>query len=236
MDVLGYFRELNDQTHTIFEESLAKHSDLGLAHHISACLFEFASNVPDLSERSILETVSTQIESATLSACQGMYRQAFGTLRLALEMGFAAAHFSANKIELQEWLSDHADIKWSSITDANNGVLSSRFARAFFPEFGSDLDERQKAASNLYRSLSTFVHGNQGTWNECGLKLVYNTTILDEYFKRLEEVKDLLLFVLCCRYLKSFSAEQLDSLVFISDEMGHLSYVREFFGGPKEDK
>ena len=236
MEVVDYFKELNDRTHSIFEESMAKQSELGIAHHISACLFEFASNVADPSERSILASVSAQVESATVSACQGMYRQAFGSLRLALEMGVAAAHFSTNKIELEEWLSDRFDIKWSSITDTDSGVLSRRFARAFFPEFEDDLETRQADASKLYRSLSRFVHGNQGTWRECGIKLVFNSSLLDEYFKKLGEVKDLLLFVLCCRYLKSFSTDQLESLVFIPDEIGHLGYVRTFFGGPKEEK
>jgi hypothetical protein len=58
--------------------------------------------------------------------------------------------------------------------------------------------------------------------------------LLDFYFKSINVVSEIILFVLCCRYLKTFNKEAIESLEFLPEEMSHLSYVREYFGGPKE--
>jgi hypothetical protein len=38
-------------------------------------------------------------------------------------MGLASIYFSANKMELHEWLDGRMDIKWSRLVDEENGVL-----------------------------------------------------------------------------------------------------------------
>jgi len=74
-----------------------------------------------------------EYQFALLALAQGHYRNAFVSLRLFLELALAAVHYSAHRLELQEWLDGHRDLNWSALTDSENGVLSSRFARAFFP-------------------------------------------------------------------------------------------------------
>ncbi len=233
MKIEDYLSDLNNKSQSIFDKSIKFRSELGKAHHYSSCLHEFSEKITESSEREILKTVSSQLESATLNACQGMYRQAFSSLRLALEMGLAAAHFSVHKLELHEWLGGRYDIKWSCIIDENNGVLSNRFADAFFYEFKVDIGVYRKKSSEIYRQLSEFVHGNNETWDNSGIELIYNESRLQSYFKSVNTVSEIILFVLSCRYLKSFSPKALESLEFIPEEMSHLSYVREYFGGPK---
>ena len=233
MKIEDYLSGLNKKSQLIFDKSIKFRNELGKAHHYSSCLHEFSEKITESSEREILKTVSSQLESATLNACQGMYRQAFSSLRLALEMGLAAAHFSVHKLELHEWLGGRYDIKWSCIIDENNGVLSNRFADAFFSEFKNDVVSYRKKSSEIYRQLSEFVHGNNETWDNSGIELVYNESRLKSYFKSINTVSEIILFVLSCRYLKSFPPEALESLEFIPEEMSHLSYVREYFGGPK---
>ena len=155
MKIEEYLSHLNAESQSIFQKSLKFRNELGKAHHYSSCLYEFAENITDSSEKEILKTVSSQLESSTLNACQGMYRQAFSSLRLALEMGLAAAHFSVHKLELHEWLGGRADIKWSALIDENNGVLSKRFADAFFPEFNNDIGIYRKKSSEIYRNVKT---------------------------------------------------------------------------------
>jgi len=233
MKIEDYLSDLNEKSQSIFDKSIKFRNELGKAHHYSSCLHEFSEKITESSEREILKTVSSQLESATLNACQGMYRQAFSSLRLALEMGLAAAHFSVHKLELHEWLGGRYDIKWSCIIDENNGVLSNRFADAFFSEFKVDIVDYRKKSSEIYRQLSEFVHGNNETWDNSGIELIYNKNRLQSYFKSVNTVSEIILFVLSCRYLKSFSPKVLESLEFIPEEMNHLSYVREYFGGPK---
>ena len=193
MKIEEYLSHLNEKSQSIFQKSLKFRNELGKAHHYSSCLHEFAENFTDSSEKEILKTVSSQLESATLSACQGMYRQAFSSLRLALEMGLAAAHFSVHKLELHEWLGGRADIKWSALIDENNGVLSKRFADAFFSEFNDDVGIYRNKSSEIYRELSEFVHGNNETWDSTGIELIYNKSRLQSYFKSINMVSEIIL-------------------------------------------
>lgn len=234
MNITEHFSKLNNNTQEVFTKTLKKKAELGKAHHFSACIYEFTQNISDESERKILETVSSQLELATLNVTYGMYRQAYTSLRLALEMGLGAAYFSVHKLELHEWLDGRADIKWAYLTDENNGVLSPRFAKAFFPEFSKDINVYLSKAKVVYRQLSEYVHGNNETWEACSIKISYDQNLLDTYFKSINIVSEIILFVLCCRYLKSFSKEINDSLEFLPEEMNHISYIREYLGGAKE--
>ena len=234
MKIEDYLTRLNNESQGIFKESLRFKDKLGASHHRSACIYEFSQHIVDTSEREILKTVSAQLESATLCACKGMYRQAFVSLRLALEMGLAAAHFSAHKLELQEWLNGRKDIKWSTLIDENDGVISARFAKAFFNEFSGDVTEYRNKAIKTYRKLSEFVHGNSETWESSEIELSFNEDRLSAYFDRTEEVSEIILFVLSCRYLQSFSESTLETIEFIHEEMKHIEYIRVYFGGPKD--
>ncbi|MFL7008850.1 hypothetical protein [Enterovibrio norvegicus] len=234
MNIEQHLNQLNSDSQAVFRKTLERRGELGKAHHLSACIYEFTQNISDAPERKILEMVSTQLESATLNMAYGMYRQAFTSLRLALEMGLGAAYFSVHKLELQEWLDGRADIKWSSLTDENNGVLSKRFTKAFFPEFEKDIDEYLRKSKEVYRGLSEYVHGNNETWEACSIKISYDDNLADFYFKNINIISEIILFILCCRYLKSFDVGIIDNLQFLPEEMNHISYVREFFGGPKD--
>ena len=57
----------------------------------------------------------------------------------------------------------------------------------------------------------------------------------DLNFNIYKSVSEYLIFVLCCRYLKSFNQEQTESLsIFLLEEMNHYSAIREYLGGVKE--
>jgi hypothetical protein len=234
MNIIDYFEKLEEATQAIFEKSIVFKDNLGKAHHLSSCISELSDHISDVSEQKILKTVCSQLESATLAMTLGMYHQAFSSLRLALELGLGAVHFSVHRLDLNEWLNGRADIKWSTITDPENGILSFRFARAFFKELEPQCQRYGKLASSTYRDLSEYVHGNIGTWEQSGLHLQYNEQLLNSYFEYHHTVSEILFFVLCVRYIRSFSADILESLEFIPEEMSFISQIREFFGGPEE--
>ncbi len=234
MNIQEYFSKLNEESQSIFRESILHKDQLGRAHHFSSCIYEFSEYILDPLEKKMLVTVSTQLESATLNLTLGMYRQAFASLRLALEMGLGATHFSVHKMELNEWLDGRADIRWSSLVDENNGVLSIRFANAFFKELSVDINGYRSKAVSTYRKLSEYVHGNSDTWAMSGLKVSYNQDLFDAYFKHFTAVSEVIIFILTCRYIKLFDAPALESLQFIPEELSHIPVIREIFGGPKE--
>lgn len=233
MNIQDYFSRLNEESQSIFKKSILAKEQLGKAHHFASCIYEFSEHIPDPLEKGMFVTVSTQLESATLNLTLGMYRQAFASLRLALEMGLGATHFSIHKLELNEWLDGRADIKWSSLIDEENGVLSKRFSNAFFKELSSNISDYRDSAILTYRKLSEFVHGNNETWVKSGLKVSYNKNLFDAYFNHLTAVSEIIIFVVTCRYVKLLDIKAIESLQFIPEELSHIPVVREVFGGPK---
>jgi hypothetical protein len=231
MNITEYLTRLHKESESILTNSLESRDELGKSHHFAACIYEFSETLVDQAEKDILRTVSSQMESATLCASIGMYRQAFTSLRLAFEMGLGSAYFSVHKLELQEWVTGKGDIKWSSLVDENTGVISKRFANAFFSEFSEDVTTYRNKAIDIYRELSEFVHGNKETWTNSKIELAFDNQRLSYYFECIGRVYEVLLFVLSCRYLKSLPATTIESLEFIQDELNHLHYVREYFGG-----
>jgi hypothetical protein len=119
MKIQDYLKKLKEESQNIFDETIKFQDELGRAHHFAACIFEFSEQIYDKAEKSLVATVSSQLESATLSATMGLYRQAFSSLRLALEMGLGAVYFSVHKLELNEWLNGCGDIIWSNLIDEN---------------------------------------------------------------------------------------------------------------------
>lgn len=234
MNIQAYFNKINLCCQDIFHETLLDTSSFGKVHHLSTCVFEFSENLVDINESKLLRAVSSQIEASALSLALGFYRQAFSSLRLALELGLGTVYFSLFKLEHNEWLRGKADIKWSKLIDIDNGVLSKRLTSAFYPELNDHVIEYNEKAGSVYRRLSEFVHGNYETWEKSGLVISKNDELISSYFRHLESVKEVLIFSLCCRYMKSLLPEQLESMQFISEDLGHIEPIRLLLGGPKE--
>ena len=234
MNIREYYTRVNTSCQAIFEETVLDSSGLGRVHHVSSCLYEFSENLTDADEINLLRSVSSQIESSSLSLCLGLYRQAFSSLRLALELGLGTVYFSLYKLEHREWLQGMGDIKWSKLICEENGVISSRLAAAYFNDLKEYAKEYNLKASTVYRKLSEFVHGNYETWKRSGIVLKKNDELITKYFTYVESVKEVLLFSLCCRYMKQMTQVQFDSMQFLIEDLGHVEPIRLMLGGPKE--
>ncbi|WP_432673149.1 hypothetical protein [Flavobacterium sp. SM2513] len=235
MNIKHYLDKLNEKSQKIYKETVKDFENLGKTHHLASFIAEFSENIFDENEKKMILTVVIQLESATLNMTYGMYRQAYSSLRLAFELGLGAIHFSVHKLEHNEWINGENDIKWSKLIDEDNGVLSDRFSNAFFPELKVLMKDYNNKSKKIYRTLSEFVHGNNETWTKSGLSMEYNEELKNEYFSLYKSVAEILIFVMCCRYLKTFNQKQKEVIsVFIFEEMQHIAPIREFLGGVKE--
>jgi hypothetical protein len=234
MNIVDYLNQIKDQTQIIFNETIKDSDAFGKAHHSSACIFEFSLLIQDKYEREMLATVSAQLESGSINVMLGLYRQAFTSLRLAFEMGLGTVYFSLNKLDHFEWMKGNNDIKWGRLIDKDSGVLSKRFSNAFFPELTQYMEAYNERAAMVYRNLSEYVHGNSGTWAQSGIVIKLNPELIKQYFSLLKSVSEIILFTLCCRYLKTIDKEHFDAIEFIPTELNHISPIRELLGGPKE--
>jgi len=234
MEIQAYLKDINNKSQEIFTLSLQQSEKIGRAHHFSACIHEFTENINDIHEKQLFTKVCTQLEAATFNTTLGLYRQGFATLRLAFEMSLATVYFSAHKIELHEWLTGNNDIKWNVLIDPDNGVLSKRFTKAFFPEFSNDISHYLVVAKSTYRNLSEYVHGNNATWKKSGLNIEFNQVMFDKYFEFFQNVFEVITILLTTRYINTFKQNTIDSLVFIPEHFQHINSLRQKFGGPKE--
>jgi len=229
MTIDEYLNKLNEMSQEIFRESIKEPSLFGKAHNTASHIYEFSELITDILEKQMLLSVSSQLEYSVLNLALGLYRQSFFSLRLALEIGLGTVHFSIHKLEHQEWINGVADIKWATIIDQDNGVLSKRFAKAFFPELDSFISSERSKIISTYRALSEYVHGNKETWSKSGLVLKYDQELMKNFFDQYDVVGEVILFVLSCRYLKSMKNVDLDSVDFLKVELNHIDPIRQLF-------
>lgn len=102
MNVTEHYNKLGQDAIEILKKSM-DNTDLDLLSSNHAFLHDFAiwlDVLKDRPESSILKNAVKEYQLALLSNNQGMYQQAFMSLRFFLERTFAAILFSANEIEL----------------------------------------------------------------------------------------------------------------------------------------
>jgi hypothetical protein len=170
-----------------------------------------------------------ELQTGVYAAISGLYRPAYVSLRLALELTLGTVFFSANRLNLEEWRSGVGDLHWATVTDANNGVLSARYVKAFFPELGS-LTDAQTLASSVYRELSEFVHGNLHTLLSTPESVVFDPKLHNRYFELLTEVSYLGNLALVLRYLCELDKDSLARVEpHLLEQLGHIGPIRDVF-------
>ncbi|NDV21273.1 hypothetical protein [Desulfovibrio sp. JC022] len=236
MDIEEYLNKVNSNLQINFHKSIEKTDYFSRVHHIASMINEFSTHLSDQDEREMLNMVSSQLEHSSINLAFGMYRQAFAALRLSFELALGTVYFSVNKLEHAEWKNGtkSGDIVWSKLIDPDNGVLSSRMATAFFKKLSPKMKDYRFKAKEVYRQLSEYVHGNSETWTAENFTINYEKSSFEKYFILLEEVSEVILFALCCRYLKSLPEHELDTIDFIHSELSFVGPIREEFGGPKD--
>lgn len=188
MKISEYYNDLNTKSQEIFKTTLEKTDVFAKSHSAAIELYEISKEISK-DEGSMIQAACSQLESSCLALSLGLYRPAFISLRLSLELGLGAIHFSVNKMQHKEWIngSTEGDIKWSSINNPDTGVFSSRFALAFFPELKPHISTYREIAKTIYRELSQYVHGNNETWKETGISIAYKEVLIDKFSHHIDE-------------------------------------------------
>lgn len=236
MKAKEYYTAINKAAQGIFEESIYYCDFLGKVHDYSVSIQDWLKVIPPSQENQMIDHSLEQLEFSCLLLLSGIYRQAFASLRLALEELFGAIYFSAHKLDYLEWKNGSRDLNWQTVTDENSGVLSKRFSNAFFPELSIHLEVQLKLTKALYRQLSEFVHGNYSTWERENPNLSINKKLIDEYKQKFCSVSLLAQFLLSLRFLKEVEKENLYKIEsHVMDELQHIAEIRLIFGGAVEE-
>jgi hypothetical protein len=223
---LGICQDLEliiDQSHTQLE--------LGKYHVFSSDLLQWSDILKtQRTEMKVLENVAYELQFSVFLVSSGLYRQAFASLRLVLELALSGILFSSDEFYFRKWKQGLADISWAKITDQDTGIFSITWLKAFYKE---DIKIIAELAKETYRKLSGYVHGGNYTWETNNSHIVFNQTEFDLWKNLSDNTSRIILYSLLIRFSQDLSQENLrgieECLIQIIDD---LKITRILLGRP----
>ena len=230
--IQSYYQSLLAASQKVAEAAFQDETSLSKAHASQlGDLFAWQDALSNHPESAVLKYATVEFQLGMFALTTGLYRHAFASLRLSLELSLLAVHFSTNRLELAEWRSNAYDNKWALLT-GEDGVLSARYARAFFPELAPQAADHCRRAKVLYRSLSEFVHGNQPTWELTPDNLRFDKALHEGWFDKACEAIDVVTFALVLRFSRELPPAAKEALSpAMMERFGHDAVIRVEFGG-----
>ena len=184
----------------------------------------------------VLERARRELGFAVYCAAGGLYLQAWSTLRVVLELSFAAVHFSTNDLARRAWLSDREQFRWSSVLDAKTGVLSPQFVSDYHAEAAAEAGEYLGRARACYAQCSKFIHGRPDTEEVLPRSLTFSQPAIEEWCKQAEHGVEAVLFALYCRFAEELPSQDGRLEVTLESSFRHLASVRRTLGMPVESR
>lgn len=225
----NFYLSLNNAARAVIERSTANPAGLGSAQGRIEDLSRWHESLAEHPEMIVLRHALNELTMGLFLLTSGLYRPAFVSLRLFLEMSLASVHFSANRLELAEWLNGIRDVKWVTLSDREQGILSVRYADAFFPELRDSVQTYNSIACKIYRELSEFVHCNHYTWGVITDQIAFNHEPHERWLSSFAEASTIVVYALCLRYLKELPKGTLVALsTVVQNCVGHVEPIREY--------
>lgn len=232
--IVAHYRRLQEKCAAILEQTFQTPEKIDLQGNSQQLLAElegWAASVPAGPESLLLAAVGKELQYALLAVAQGQYREAFKGLRLVIELTLQTIYLSANRLELQEWLEGRKDTVWNTLVDDANGVLSVRYAKAFFPDLEDSVANYRELARTLYRECSECVHGSMPQHISVPDVLEFNQDSFSLWHNKADSTALVLNFTLAVRFCRELGRDSLSAVeVALLDRLGHVPAIRQFFG------
>lgn len=192
------------------------------------------------SVESLHQTVSDRFESVVYTqAVQeaqygiflisiGSYRNAYSSLRLFFELNLAAIDFSTNERQFLLWSLGRADISWSRLSEAQEGVLSKNFCNIFPLDLADHAQSYRAMATTVYRECSEFVHGNPSANSKLPEFLEFKKETVLDWCSKLDTMYLVYVFLFSVRYLPSLNLEKKENVKSdVLEQLAHLAPIRD---------
>jgi hypothetical protein len=210
IDLLKNYEEIAAATREVRRQSLTDLPPIEAAHYAIDEVRSWQQILQDRPESVVFGQIISGLELGLFALVSGLYRQAYGSLRLAVELLAALAWFSTSRLDLAEWQSGEKDLIWRDITNPDDGILSPRYRKAFFPELYEE-KRYNSVFKKLYRELSEHVHGNAKTWGAPD-DIKFDKRLQDDWLAKLETFILVMHVLLSLRYLQEIAATHVLSL------------------------
>ena len=237
VDLNEHYDKISEAARLVRQDSLRDLAPLQRAHAVIDEIRLWQEILDARPEASIFDQIVSGLELGLFALVSGLYRQAYGSLRLAVELTAGLCWFSTHRLDLAEWQSGERDLVWREISNEEEGVLSPRFRKAFFPDLN---DERKYNGLNkkLYRELSEYVHGNARTWAKPD-DITFDEQLHRDWFEKLNTFMDVTTVLLSLRYLQEIGngdAKRLEANLRsrVGDASAITKHLDERFPAPTE--
>ncbi|AGA26492.1 hypothetical protein [Singulisphaera acidiphila] len=234
-EIVVHYRRLQEKCAEILEQTFRVPGNVDLQAKSQMLLTEleaWAATTTGTPESGLLTSVGKELQYALLAVAQGQYREAFKGLRLVMELTLQTMHLSVNRLELREWLEGRKDTVWGVLMDVESGVLSVRYARAFFPDLEDSVANYRGLAQTLYRECSECVHGNMPQHILVPGNLEFDQESFALWHGKADATAIVLNFALALRFCRELGRDSLSGVeTALMDRFGHLPAIRRFFGG-----
>jgi hypothetical protein len=171
-----------------------------------------------------------ELSRALYTLATADYRAAFFYLRLFLELSLGAVAFSADLVQLEQWLSETTDLNWSALMDASSGVFSKLFIRAFSDGLEADAENYREMSKKVYRECSEYVHANPGTHAPTASAIAHNPSLDATWHDHCNTCVFLITLACAIRYYNEMTGPQVAALEPIFQrELGHLTAIHGLF-------
>lgn len=225
-----FLKSLHNNQVSVFEQTIEQEGDT--AHRASAVqtvldLSQCIEKVSNRPEHEVFELSIKEYQHALNAVCHGNYRQAFSSLRLALELWLAGISFSTTERELRAWKARKQDIVWGKLIDENNGILSKALISLFCPQLEQHAASYRVICEKIYRECSEYVHGNHHTHALLPQEISFNQLTFREWCAKSETFKLVCLFCYTYRYSEIVAITGLANIGQpIGDALGHIPEIR----------
>lgn len=225
-----FLKSLHKNQVQAFDTTLSKETDISHRASIVQIVADLGVCIEKIAGRPECEVFDLSLKEyqhALNAVCHGNYRQAFTSLRLALELWLAAISFSSSEKDLRAWRARKQDIVWSNLIDKDNGVLSKHHIVLFFPEIEQHAATFRVICEKLYRECSEYVHGNHHTHALLPQDISFNQKTFHDWCAKSDTFKLVCLFCYTYRYCELIKLNDLANIDHpIGDTLGHISEIR----------
>lgn len=180
----------------------------------------------------LLHEVKYDLITSIQFASMGIYRNAFISLRSALELGISFVKFVDDNYHYMLWCKNKYNITWSSLISKDDGVLTIKYLNLF-----SDIDENKinlirDRVDESYSICSESVHGKfiyMQTFYDT--RLNYDSHRFDVFIKTFNDIVDSLNIMYALRFSQDIDKMNGENKIILEEIIGKYELREIVFNG-----
>lgn len=172
----------------------------------------------------VLKEVVYDLLSSVYISTNGMYRNAYSSLRSAIELGIGFVYFTDHNYDFCKWKLNKFDLSWFLLNSESQGVLNKSYLTLFYPQI--KYEPYIEKVNKLYRECSEFTHGKFNYMQTIeNSKITFDRSKFTKWAKIYVEVIQLLIILLRVRFKNELALfEQEDTIDFMNDIFKNLNH------------